>query len=306
MSNPVPRYEDLPLIEQTGERHAWDVFGREDNVGALNFVGPEQIIKAARLVRQGKVISLSLPLDLPNPPLAVGTSRRKYDHHVIVTRGGRDDYVDQFYMQFSSQWDSLRHVRYREYGYWTGLQEEDLNSSERLGIHHWAERGIVGRGVLIDLPAHFARLNHPPLDPRQRFAVDGPLIEEIAGAQNVRLEPGDILLLRTGWLEWYLSLSEAEREDLPEEYERSGGIACPGLDATQATAAWIWDHRIAACAGDNLALEALPVDRAAGFQHRRLIPLLGVAVGEFFDFEKLAADCAADGVYECLFVAAPL
>lgn len=305
MANQIPSYDELPLIEETGERHAWDVFGRDDNIGAMNFIGPDQILKAARLVRKGRVIGVNLPLNLPNPPLAVGTSRRVYDHHVIVNRGGRDDYLDQFYLQFSSQWDSLRHVRFRQYGYWTGLQEEDLNSSDRVGIHHWAERGIVGRAVLIDVPAHFARLNHP-FDPTQRFAVDGPLIEEIAAGQNVALEPGDILLLRTGWLAWYLGLSEAERRALPEKYEEAGGIACPGLNGSRATAAWVWNHQLAAIAGDNLALETLPVDRTAGFQHRRLIPLLGIAIGEFFTFENLAADCAADGVYEALFVGAPL
>lgn len=305
MAEKIPSYENLPPIEGTGERHAWDVFGRGDNVGALNFIGSDQILKAARLVRKGTVIGVNLPLNLPNPPLAAGTERRMYDHQVIVTRGGRDDYLNHFFMQFSSQWDSLRHVRFRQHGYWTGLDEEDLNATERLGIHHWAERGIVGRAVLIDVPAHFARINQP-YDPTRRFPIDGPLIEAIAAGQNVGLESGDIILLRTGWLAWYLGLSEAERQRLPEEYEQAGGIACAGLDGSQATAAWIWDHQIAALAGDNLALETLPVDREAGFQHRRLIPLLGIAVGEFFNFEKLAADCAADGVYEALFVGAPL
>lgn len=305
MADSIPRYGDLPEIEQTGERQAWNVFGEGDNLGAINFLGPEQVLKAARLIRRGRVISLNLPLDQPNPTLVPGGSRRRYDHHVIVHRGGRDDYLDQFYLQFSSQWDSLRHVRFRQYGYWGGLQDEDLDRGDRLGIHHWSEHGIVGRGVLIDLPAHLARQGQT-LDPTRRFAVAGPLLEEIAAAEGVTFESGDILLLRTGWLAWYLSHSDAERAELPEQLEAAGGLACPGLDGSQATAAWVWDHQLAAVVADNLALEVLPIDRAAGFQHRRLIPLLGIAIGEFFSLEKIAEDCAADGVYEFMFVGAPL
>ena len=308
MTDALPSYDDLPLIEKTGEHHAWGVFGPDDNLGAINLLGPDQVLKAARLVRKGRVIGLNLPLNLPYPSLVPDEGRKLYQHHVIVNRGGRDDYLDQFYLQFSSQWDSLRHVRYREFGYWGGLQDEDLDSSDRLGIHHWAERGIVGRGVLIDLPAHLAHQGRP-FDPTKRFAVDGPLLEEIAAAQGVAFESGDIVMLRTGWLGWYLGLDEAGRQALGGSTASTGlstPFESPGLDGSQATAAWVWNHRVAALVADNLALEALPVDRQAGFQHRRLIPLLGVAIGEFFDLEKLAADCAADGVYECLFVGAPL
>ena len=308
MADSLPLYGDLPVIEKTGERHAWGVFGPDDNLGAINLLGPDQALKAARLVRKGHVISLNLPLNLPYPSLAAGEGRQLYQHHVIVNRGGRDDYLNDFYLQFSSQWDSLRHVRYREFGYWGGLQDEDLDSSDRLGVHHWAKHGIVGRGVLIDVPAHFARQGRP-FDPTKRFAVDGPLRDEIAAAQGVAFEAGDILLLRTGWLGWYLGLDEAGRQALARSTEAdgiTGRLESPGLDGSQATAAWVWDHHFAALVADNLALEALPVDRQAGFQHRRLIPLLGIAIGEFFDLESLAADCAADGVYECMFVGAPL
>ncbi len=195
MADPLPAYGELPLIEKTGERHAWGVFGADDNLGAINLLGTEQVLKAARLVRKGRVIGLNLPLNLPNPTLATGSGREVYEHHVIVNRGGRDDYLDRFYLQFSSQWDSLRHVRYREFGYWGGLEDEVLDATDRLGIHHWAEHGIVGRGILIDLPAHFARQGRA-LEMTQRLAVDGRLLEEIAAAEGVaapehRLDHGE-------------------------------------------------------------------------------------------------------------------
>ena len=80
----------------------------------------------------------------------------------------------------------------------------------------------------------------------------------------------------------------------------------PGLDASAATAGWLWDRRIAAVAADNPALEALRVDATDGFQHRRLIALQGMAIGELWDLEELSQDCAADGVYEFMLVSAPL
>jgi kynurenine formamidase len=80
----------------------------------------------------------------------------------------------------------------------------------------------------------------------------------------------------------------------------------PGLDPSVETAGWLWDRGIAAIAADNPALEALRVDAAVGFQHRRLIALQGMAIGELWDLEELAEDCAQDGVYEFMLVAAPL
>jgi hypothetical protein len=82
----------------------------------------------------------------------------------------------------------------------------------------------------------------------------------------------------------------------------------PGLANAEETVAWIWNHGLAAVAADNPALEVQPFDegRVDGFLHYRLIPLLGLAIGELFALDPLAADCAADGVYEGLLTASPL
>jgi hypothetical protein len=301
----LPRYEQLPEVEPGGDRHAWDVWGREDQLGAINHLTPERVRAAAGLVRTGQVISLNLPLDQPHPGLSEPGGRARYTHHIYTTRTGRDDSLDGFYLQFSSQWDGLRHIRYRQHGYWGGRQDEAVDAGA-LGIERWAQHGITGRGVLLDLPRHYERTGRP-FDPTARIALTGPLMEEIAAAQGVAFQPGDLLLLRTGWLAWYLSLDQASRDRLQGTLRPGeGGLHCPGLDAHRETAAWVWDHRLAAVAADNPALEVLPVDRAVGFQHRRLIALLGIAVGEFWHLEGLAAECAADGVYEFMLTAAPL
>ena len=82
--------------------------------------------------------------------------------------------------------------------------------------------------------------------------------------------------------------------------------ACPGQAASQETAAWLWDRQIAAIAADNIAVEALPVDPAVGFQHRRLIALQGMPIGEMWDVEGLAQACVHDGSYEFMLVSIPL
>ncbi len=300
----LPKFSQLPLVGQTGERHTWDVFGRADQLGTVNLLTPERVKRAAALVHSGKVINLNLPLNFP--VTLYGGFRSGYRHHIEVNRGGRDDYVDNFAMQGSSQWDSLRHIRFREFGYYGGRQDNDLDGKGELGIENWARHGIIGRGVLLDAAGVMERRG-TPLDTTKKFAMDGAFLEEVARAENVQLEPGDIVLLRTGWLTWYKGLDEAGREALRGTLRPGeGGMACPGLDPSQATAAWVWDQHIAAMAADNVALEALPVEATVGFQHRRLIALQGMPIGEVWDLDELAQDCARDGVYECMLVSAPL
>lgn len=298
----TPAYDDLPTIEATGDGHAWDVWGRDDQLGSINRLTPERVAAAARLVRSGQVINLDLPLDEPNPPLG---ARGGYEHHIEVNRGGRDDSLDGFFLQGSSQWDGLAHIRHREFGYWGGRQDEDIDRGEN-GIERWAKHGIVGRGVLIDVKRHLDEAG-TPLAPDVRFAIDGPLIEGVAATQGVELQQGDILLLRTGWLAWLRSLDSKARDALRGTvHPREDGLQSPGLDPSKETARWLWDHGVAAIAADNHALEALQIRRDEGFGHRRLLALLGLAIGEYLDLEELSTACAEDGVYEFMLVASPL
>ncbi len=78
------------------------MFGDRDQLGTLNFLTPERVTRAAALVRTGEVVNLNLPLNQPTPAPLSGT-RRPYEHHITVNRGGRDDSVDGLYLQYSSQ-----------------------------------------------------------------------------------------------------------------------------------------------------------------------------------------------------------
>jgi hypothetical protein len=295
----VPAFRDLPTLDGSAERHAWDVWGRDDQVGALNFIGPGQIIEAAAMVRNGTVVCLSAPLNEPDPGLS--ERRSAYQHTIVPGSHGRDDRLDGFWLQFSSQWDGLRHVRYRRHGFYGGRQDEDIDIGGELGIEQWARRGIIGRGVLLDAKDWFEHSGAAlPMDARR--PITSAELDAIAAAQGLTLRRGDILMIRTGWLGWYLQLPADRRRALRGTVGKATDpFSCPGLDPSQEMSAWLWDHQIAGIAADNMALETLPVEREAGFLHYRLIPLLGMAVGEYWWLDDLARQCAAAGRWEFLF-----
>ncbi|MDR7076056.1 kynurenine formamidase [Neobacillus niacini] len=304
MSLRIPKFNELPTIGESNEHHAWEVFGKEDHLGTMNFITNEKVVSACTMVRNGKVICLSLPLNVPSPSLV--KSRDDFRHEVHVSRSGRDDLLDNFYLQSSSQWDSLRHIRYREFGYYGGREESDLDTSNDLGIDFIAKNGIITRGVLVDLEAYFATTNYP-VDPRERRAFTTQDIDRVLEWQGVTVLPGDILLFRTGWLKWYLSIPTEQRIELKGSmHPGEGGLDVPGIEAGKETARWLWDHKVAAVAADNPSFEVLRVNKERGFLHRLLIPLLGMPIGEFWFLEDLSEFCSSSKQYEFLLVSAPL
>jgi hypothetical protein len=296
--NKVAQYAELPIINGTSEHHAWEIFGPDDELGTLNWLNPQQIIGASRLVKSGEVFNLNLPLNLPG---SLSPTREDYEHHVEVSRTGRDDRLDNFYLQGSSQWDGLRHVRFRQHGYYGGRQEEDLDSSNTLGIEGATRKGIVGRGVLLDVAAYAESIGLS-WNPGTRREIGVELLEDTAKWQGTERMDGDIILVRTGWLKWYLGLNESERAVVgPGETMTS-----VGLSADSSMPAWIWDTKVSAIVTDNVAVEALPVNRSVGFLHHKLIPLLGVLLGELWMLDAIAAACRLDKRYVGLLVAIPL
>ncbi len=283
-------------------KSAWGVFGRDDQLGMLNFLTAERRLAAAQTVRRGAVFSLDLPLHLPRPPMiALRTAYRRTNIRFPGNRG-RDDVLDNFYLQCSSQWDSLKHIRHPEYGFynWTADDAADSEDSGRLGVDNFSRHGIVGRGVFLDV-ARFVEARGEPIQPYERREIPLGLLQEVLSSEGMRLRPGDILLVRTALAA--LIYHEAEH---PETAVRPlpGG---PGLKVDESLMAWLWDNQVAAIVSDSLAVEIFPTPPGSSLTlHRDGIALLGMVLGELFDLETLAADCASDGVYECLFVAKPL
>ncbi len=299
----LPRYRELARIAGADSpRTAWGLFGTDDEVGAINLLQPDVVRRAAALVRLGNVFPLDWSLAMPNPPLLGRGATR---HVMKDLQPGTDDYYDNFYPQASSQWDALRHVGHEAYGYYNGLPLEDPAElgAPRLGIEHWANRGIVGRFVLLDVDRYRANLGNP-IRQDQQTPIGVDELQQILARQGSVLQAGDILLLRFGWVRWYERLDPSRREWLAAQEM----FAAPGLEAAERTAEWLWDNHVAAVASDSPALESMPFDRGSldGFLHYRLVTFLGLAVGELFALDALAEECAATAVHEGLFVSAPL
>lgn len=301
----VPRFADLPTIG-SDERHAWDVFGRDDRLGCLNFLTSDRVRAAAATIETGERVSLNLPIGTPARQFwATRGSAAPLEHHVHVTRRGRDDHLDNFYLQGSTQWDGFGHVRYRQHGYYGGRQEYDLDRGA-LGIEAWAEQGVFGRGVLIDA-AGYMTATGDRLDPQVRTAIGADLIERIAAHHRIEIIEGDVLVIRTGWLEWYLALDQPGLDALAAEFDADRtAVGWPGLDASLATTAWLWDHQIAAVAADNATLEAIPYVAEDGWAHHRLLALLGMPLGELWKLDQLAATCERHGRWTFFLSAPPL
>jgi kynurenine formamidase len=290
-----PTYDELPAFDGLGIRHAWDVLGGD--LGSLALLTPERVVAAAQLVRDGTVVSLNLPLTEPDPPLF---GREPVQHSIYaIDRNTLDDRVDAFFPQASSQWDGLRHVRAREFGYFGGVEIEPQPGPGALGIEHWAEHGIVGTGVLLDIVRLRAEQG-VAYDPLGGEALTEDDLQAAAAAQGVEIDAGDIVCLRTGWIEAYRQLPP------PRRAEVSAHPRISGLSGSEGVARYIWDAGISALAADNPTVEVAPGDPAIGSLHRRLIPSLGLALAELLDLERLAGLCAADGRWRFLFVAVPM
>jgi Putative cyclase len=298
----LPRFAELPVRPGAPPGSSWGVFGDDDEIGTLNFVRPEDVAAAARLVRAGKVFALNLGLELPDPPLF---GRKPVRHTLFEKYGGAalDEHLDDLYPQASTQWDGLRHFADPDHGFYNGAQLAELTGGgDRLGVHHWARRGIAARAVLLDV-AGILDDEGASYDPLEFFPIGAELLARAAERQAVEIRQGDVLLIRTGWLGAYEQLGRPERERLAA----AGRPAAPGLHGDDVPA-FLWDNRIAAVAADNPALEATRCsgDASPLKLHVALIARLGMPLGELWRLDELAADCAADGVYDALLVSAPL
>ncbi|MBV9922010.1 MAG: cyclase family protein [Pseudonocardia sp.] len=310
-------YRDLLNRTDGPPGSAWGEFGPDDELGSIGRLTPDRARAGAECVRTGEVFNLDLPIDAMDPPLAAA---RRPARHTIFGRNAfhRDEHLDDVFPQVSSQIDGLRHFGHPDHGFYNGAPGDRLVVGDpRLGVQHWAEHGIVGRAVLVDVAGH-RDTEGRPIDHRAGEPI--PIADVIAAAerQGSRFEPGDILLLRFGWVPYYRAqTTEAERRALPAEPRH------PGLLQSHDTLEWLWDNGFALVAADNYALECwppvpsspflteaerggAPADGHTGLMHRFMIPLLGLAVGELWALDQLAAACARDGRYECLVVAKPI
>jgi len=290
-----PKYQDLPGGSAWGHQGA--------RLGSLELLTAERVAGAAQLVRTGLRYPLDLPLDEPSPPFF---GREPFRHEVFSLLGDvvLDDKLDSFYPQASTQWDGFGHFAHPELGFHGGT-DADAARAGAIGIEAWAEHGIAGRGVLLDIARH-GEATGAPIDPSGSTAIPADLLDATARAQGTELRIGDVLCVRTGWIGWYRALASGPRAELAAA-SKDYTLRTPGLGPGPGIAEFLWDHGVAAVACDNPGVEPFPFSGEVNdCVHVRVLALLGVPLGEFFDFDALAADCGADGTYDFLFTSAPL
>jgi kynurenine formamidase len=293
------------IVREAGQRYRnWGRWGADDERGTLNFITPDSIVKAAGLVKRGAVFSLAIPFDANGPQ---GRKSRRFNpiHQMTltgpdftsgaITRPGGVGFTDDIVimpLQCATQWDALSHC-FLDGQLYNGYDATTVSSAgaRRNGIEKIA-RGVVARGVFVDLPPS---KGVPWLDPGYAITVED--LEAALDREQVGVGSGDALLVRTG----HIAMCRAQGD----WGDYAGGPA-PGLSFE--TAGWIHEREVAAVATDTWGMEVQPHEIPGTYQplHQVFLPNMGLLVGEIFDLDELAADCAKDGVYEFLLVAPPL
>jgi kynurenine formamidase len=287
----------------------WGKWGPDDEIGTLNYISAADIVAAAGLVRKGKVISLALNFDNKGPQgakSAYPAMGRINPVHTMLRTGtdaysgvldhrgirGADDMV-VMPLQCGTQWDGLGHIFY-ENSMWNGYDCREVTSAgaQKCGIEKTKSK-MVGRGVFLDVARSLGR---ECLD--DGYAITSADLDRTATAHGVTVKRGDFVIVRTGQMEAKLAAGS---------WDGYPGDDAPGFSFE--TLEWIHQKEIAAIAADTWGCEVRPNETEPGINqpwHWITIPIMGLTMGEIFYLGELSADCAADKVYEFLFVAPAL
>jgi kynurenine formamidase len=278
-----------------GDLSSWGKWGPDDERGALHLLTAARVDAAARLVRDGVTVTLSLPLNTH-----VGAHNPKPADHHMTALGSEapatdsvhfiKDYIGaDYHNDGHTHIDALCHVAY-EGNLYNGSPEGAVtehgapaNSIETL------KNGLVGRGVLLDIP----RVRGVPwLEPGEHiFRAD---LEAAELAQAVSVQEGDILLVRTGYARrlaelgpWDTAKAKAGLHPTAMPFLAERGVTALGSDGNSDTAPSSTD-------GVDFPIHVLA------------IAAMGIHLLDYLQFEDLRASCESRTRWEFLFVAAPL
>ncbi|KAF7364348.1 hypothetical protein MSAN_01095100 [Mycena sanguinolenta] len=297
-----PTYDQLPLHPSFPPRRPHGVSG--DELGALNHIRNATILGAKSEIQLGKTFNLNLQLSMPDPPLI--PNRRPLIHAIQPFAGYQDDVIT-LNTQISTQFDGLRHFPYSTnlsqstYQFYNDLITFDdimaPGGSATLGIQNTAEKGIAGRGILLDW-AGWMESKNASFDVFSAIGIPTSDLDAVATWQGLDptslFKPGDFLVVRTGFTKQYTALSPHAQAILP--YREDANASFIGLEASDATLRWIWDKKLSLVGGDHPAFETLPIgnfliDGVQRSLHQVFIGGWGLNIVEYLNLEQLAASC---------------
>ncbi len=279
----------------------WGRWGPDDQLGTLNLITPERVREAAALVRSGRRVSMAIAVNRvsgPDNPMQA----------TLFLVQGHDVPVDGSKVRFGLDWlgmaahgdchthvDALCHISYDGLTYngrpaldvlrSTGATEQDI------AVYN---SGVVGRGVLLDIPKLRGVKWLEPGD-----VVTRAELERCARAQSVDVREGDILVLRTGHHRRRLELGPWDNSPPP------AGEGKAGLHVD--TIPWMHEKGIAAFLPDGDG-EAVPsvVDGITYPIHPLQVVAMGMLVSDSLQFEELVQACEEEGRQEFMVVGLPL
>lgn len=269
----------------------WNRWGPEDERGALNHIDADAVQRAASLVTLGRTISLAQPLSArtPFPPHRAGVQhfmgRSGGDYAAGARRPGGFQFAEDTLLMpahIGTHIDALCHAWHDDqlYNGFSSNGTRSTTGAARCGIDKMGP--IVTRGVLLDVT------EGPGQPLAMGTAVTRANLEAAAARTGVSVERGDVVLIRTGWIESMLSN--------PNYFDGE-----PGIDVEAAR--WLADAGVAVIGCDNYAVEAIPFPAGQVFPvHQLVIRGYGIALLEGL----VLAPLAQAGGTEFLFVAAPL
>jgi len=276
----------------------WNRWGPDDERGTLNYITPDEIRKAAALVSSGRSVSMAVPINKvagpDNPHPAVHYMVQTYDvsSDLGEPQFSTDFLACEFHGDCHTHIDALCHIAYKGQLF-NGKPAQKVTSRGPTiqDITAYAH-GIVGRGVLLDIP----RLRGVKwLEPGE--AVSREELEAAEKAQGVKLEKGDILVFHTGHHRRRLELGPWDNTYAGEGKAGLHVNAIPLLHERQ-VAAFFPD-------GDG---ETVPsnVEGIAYPIHTLQIASMGMACSDSLQFEELVKICEEEHRWEFMVMAAPL
>lgn len=267
----------------------WGRWGKDDQLGALNFVTPAKRLEAAKLVRKGLTVSMARPADTEKS----ADNPRPYAHKMYQAGplNAGDEFSISFHGYAHTHLDAFSH-RFYDGKMWNGYTTDDvtMEAGAKKGSIYAVRDGVFTRAVLVDVPA---LKGVPYLEPGTRIFVDD--LEAWEQRAGVKVSPGDVLLIRTG--RW-----QRRAKVGPWEANRTAA----GLDAS--VLPWLHARRVAAL-GSEYAHDATPT------VHTEIAPLpvhdfslivLGIHLFDDMDLDRVAATAAAERRWAFLFTASPL
>jgi len=273
-------------------------WGADDERGTLNLIDSAAVLRGVAAARQGRTFSLAIPFDQDGPQTGAVPGRENPRLTMLAVNTpytgdpadfcANDDAVAMG-VQAATHWDALSHVSY-EGRLYNGVDAGviDERGAGRLGIESFGP--VVTRGILLDI-ARVHGVDH--FD--DGHVITGDDLDAAVAHAGVTVEPGDVLLVRTGQMH-FLRQGDRDRFANPS----------PGLSTRSVE--WLRDHDVAAVATDTLVFEVWPPEDPAVLLPVHLLHLvdMGMPQGQLWALDDLAADCAADGQHDVLLCATPL